>query len=516
MQAKETMPPLAGGALILLTLALSMATFMQVLDTTIANVAVPTIAGNLGASTSQGTWVITSFGVANAISVPISGWLARRVGEVRLFLISTIGFVITSWLCGIAPSLEAMILFRVLQGALAGPMMPLSQSLLLAAYPNDKKNMALALWSMTVVVAPIFGPILGGWISDEWHWSWIFFINIPIGIAVAGICWLTMRKRETHTLQLPIDKLGLFLLVIGVGSLQLMLDRGKELDWFNSTEIVALCVVAVVALVYLVIWELYDEHPVIDLNLFRSRNFTVSVICISVAFILYFGVVVLMPLLLQTQMGYTATQAGLATAPVGILPVLLSPLIGKFGNRIDMRWLVTLSFLVFAITFYWRTTFEPGMDFHWVVWPQFVQGLAVACFFLPLTTISLAGLRPDQIANASSLSNFLRTLGGSVGASIVNSTWEQREGLHHARLTEHINQFDPATQQTLTTLGAHGVGREQGLGLIAMDISKQGYFIAVNEIFWIGAIMFIVLIGLIWFARPPFRPAGGAGASGAH
>lgn len=516
MAVAQPLPPLQGGTRLLVTFALSMAVFMQVLDTTIANVAVPTIAGNLGASTSQGTWVITSFGVANAIAVPISGWLARRVGEVRLFLISTIGFVITSWLCGISPTLGSLIVFRVLQGALAGPMMPLSQSLLLGSYPSDKKNMALALWSMTVVVAPIFGPILGGWISDQWHWSWIFFINIPIGIAVAGITWVTMRKRETKTLQLPIDKLGLFLLIIGVGSLQLMLDRGKELDWFGSTEIIVLCVVAVVALVYLVIWEIYDDHPIIDLYLFKSRNFTVSVICISVAFILYFGVVVLMPLLLQTQMGYTATQAGLATAPVGILPVLLSPLIGKFGNRIDMRWLVTLSFLVFAGTFYWRTTFEPGMDFNWVVWPQFVQGLAVACFFLPLTTISLAGLRPDQIANASSLSNFLRTLGGSIGASIVNSTWDHREGLHHARMTETINPFNPATQQTLHTMAEHGIGREQGLSLIAMDITKQGYFIAADEIFWIGSILFLVLIGLIWFARPPFRPAGDAGASGGH
>lgn len=509
-------PPLEGGTRLLVTFALSMAVFMQVLDTTIANVALPTIAGNLGASTSQGTWVITSFGVANAISVPISGWLARRVGEVRLFLIATIGFVITSWLCGIAPTLGTLIVFRVLQGALAGPMMPLSQSLLLASYPDDKKNMALALWSMTVVVAPIFGPILGGWISDEWHWSWIFFINIPIGIATATICWITLRKRETRTLQLPIDRVGLFLLILGVGSLQLMLDRGKELDWFNSTEIVILAAVAVIALVYLVIWEIYDEHPVIDLGLFRSRNFTVAVISISIAFILYFGVVVLMPLLLQTQMGYTATQAGLATAPVGILPVLLSPLIGKFGNRIDLRWLVTLSFMVFALTFYWRTTFEPGMDFRWVVWPQFVQGLAIACFFLPLTTISLAGLRPDQIASASSLSNFLRTLAGSVGASLVNSTWDQREGLHHTRLTEHITAFDPSTQQALQAYGSHGIGQEQGLALIANDITRQGYFLAANEIFWISAILFIILTGLIWFARPPFRPAGSTGASGAH
>lgn len=508
-------PPLEGGARLLVTFGLALAVFMQVLDTTIANVAIPTISGNLGASNSQGTWVITSFGVANAISVPITGWLARRFGEVKLFLISTIGFVITSWLCGLSNSLEMLIFFRILQGALAGPMMPLSQSLLLSSYPDDKKNMAMALWSMTIVVAPIFGPILGGWISDQWHWSWIFFINIPVGILSIVISFIFLRKRESQTFLLPIDKVGLCLLVLGVGSLQMMLDRGKELDWFNSTEIIVLAVMAVIALIYLVIWELYSEHPVIDLSLFKYRNFTVGVIAISVGFILYFGVVVLMPLLLQTQMGYTATQAGLATAPVGILPVLLSPLIGKFGHRIDMRILVTFSFVIFAVSFFWRTTFEPGMDFAWIAWPQFVQGLAVACFFLPLTTITLSGLRRDQIASASSLSNFLRTLAGSVGTSLVNSSWDHREGVHHTQLTEHINAFDPATQFALQTYQHNGLGQEQSMALIATEISKQGYFISAIEIFWVSGILFVIMCSVIWLARPPFKPAG-SGAGGAH
>ncbi|MCW3479379.1 DHA2 family efflux MFS transporter permease subunit [Neisseriaceae bacterium JH1-16] len=508
--------PLEGSARVWVTLGLSLAVFMQVLDTTIANVAIPTISGNLGASTSQGTWVITSFGVANAIAVPITGWLAKRLGEVKLFLIATLGFVASSWLCGIAPNLELLILFRVLQGALAGPMIPLSQSLLLAAYPNEKKGMALALWSMTVIVAPIFGPILGGWISDNWHWSWIFFINIPVGFLSAAITWKFLRQRETPLVHLPIDRIGLMLLVVGVGSLQLMLDRGKELDWFNSTEVVALCIVAVIALSYLVVWELYDAHPVVDLSLFKSRNFTVGVVSISVGYFLYFGAVVLMPLLLQTQLGYTATQAGLATAPVGILPVLLSPIIGKHAHRLDLRWLVTISFFVFALSFLWRTTFEPGMDFVLVAMPQFVQGIAVACFFMPLTTMSLAGLRADQVASASSLSNFLRTLSGSIGASLFSATWDRREALHHTQLVEHVNPYNPATVHTLNQFSQAGIDQQPALGMLAREVTRQGYFIGANEIFWACAILFILMIGLVWFAKPPFRPAGGGAVDAAH
>ncbi|MGL6071381.1 DHA2 family efflux MFS transporter permease subunit [Craterilacuibacter sp.] len=503
------LPPLEGARRAWVTLALSLAVFMQVLDTTIANVAIPTIAGNLGASASQGTWVITSFAVANAIAIPITGWLAKRLGEVRLFLFSTLGFVVTSWLCGVAPNLEALILFRVLQGALAGPMIPLSQSLLLAAYPDAKKGMALALWSMTVIVAPIFGPILGGWISDNWHWSWIFFINVPIGLAAIAISWKELKGRETAITAQPIDTIGLVLLVLGVGALQIMLDRGKELDWFSSGEIIALTLVAVIALAYLVVWEKHNPHPVVDLSLFRHRNFRVGVLCLSVGFMLYFGTVVLMPLLLQTQMGYTATQAGLAMAPIGILPVILSPIIGKNAQRLDLRWIVTASFLMFAVCFYWRTTFNPQMDFAWVVWPQFIQGIAVAGFFMPLTMISLAGLRADQIASASSLSNFMRTLSGSIGTSLITTLWERREAVHHVTLASNVSVYDANTGTALTQMQAAGLSQQQAAALIANDITRQGFFISANEIFWLCAILFIALTVVVWFARPPFKPAGG-------
>ena len=497
--------PLQGGALAMLTLVLSLATFMLVLDSTIANVAIPTIAGDLGASSSQGTWVITSFGVANAISIPITGWLAKRFGEVRLFLIATLLFVLASWLCGIANSLEMLIVFRVLQGAVAGPIIPLSQSLLLNNYPPEKRGMALAFWSMTIVVAPICGPILGGWISDNIHWGWIFFINVPIGLAVVLISWKLLEGRESRISHQPVNTVGLILLALGVGALQLMLDQGRELDWFNSTEIVVLTIIAAVGLIALIIWELTDDNPVVDVSLFKSRNFTVGCVSTSLAFLVYSGTVVLIPLLLQQVYNYTATWAGLAAAPVGLLPILLAPIIGKFGNKIDMRILITVSFIVYALTFYWRAvTFEPEMTFMDVALPQFVQGLAVACFFMPLTTITLSGLPPEKMASASSLFNFLRTLAGSIGTSLTTFMWYNREAVHHTQLTEVINPYNPISQQFFQTMGSFGLSEEQTASYLARQITAQGFIIGANEIFLVSAITFISLVVLIWFAKPPF------------
>ena len=497
--------PLQGGALAMLTLVLSLATFMLVLDSTIANVAIPIIAGDLGASSSQGTWVITSFGVANAISIPITGWLAKRFGEVRLFLIATLLFVLASWLCGIANSLEMLIVFRVLQGAVAGPIIPLSQSLLLNNYPPEKRGMALAFWSMTIVVAPICGPILGGWISDNIHWGWIFFINVPIGLAVVLISWKILEGRESRISHQPVNTIGLILLALGVGALQLMLDQGRELDWFNSTEIVVLTIIAAVGLIALIIWELTDNNPVVDVSLFKSRNFTVGCVSTSLAFLVYSGTVVLIPLLLQQVYNYTATWAGLAAAPVGLLPILLAPIIGKFGNKIDMRILITVSFMVYALTFYWRAvTFEPEMTFMDVALPQFVQGLAVACFFMPLTTITLSGLPPEKMASASSLFNFLRTLAGSIGTSLTTFIWYNREAVHHTQLTEVINPYNPISQQFFQTMGSFGLSEEQTASYLARQITAQGFIIGANEIFLVSAITFISLVVLIWFAKPPF------------
>ncbi len=316
--------------MILGTLSLSLATFMNVLDTSIANVSLSAIGGDLGVSTTQVTWVITSFGVANAITVPLTGWLSQRFGAVRLFTASIALFSIASLMCGLATSLQELIAFRVIQGAVAGPMIPLSQALLLSSYPKAKAGMALAIWSMTTLVAPVMGPLLGGWITDNISWPWIFYINIPVGAFAAVVTWGIYRRRETARRKLPIDGVGLGLLVLWVGALQIMLDKGQELDWFHSSTIVALAVVAVVVFSVFVVWELVENpYPVVDLRLFKRRNFWTGTLALSLGYGVFFGNVVLLPLWLQQYMGYTATEAGMLTAPVGILALLLSPFVGR-------------------------------------------------------------------------------------------------------------------------------------------------------------------------------------------
>jgi len=497
------------------TLALSLATFMNVLDTSIANVSLPAIAGNLGASSNQGTWVITSFGVANAISVPLTGWLAQRLGAVRLFTASVLLFVLTSWLCGFAPSLEMLIFFRILQGLVAGPMIPLSQALLLGSYPPAKSGMALSMWSMTTLVAPVAGPLLGGWITDNYAWPWIFYINIPVGLAAAGVAWSVYRHRETPTRKQPIDSVGLGLLVLWVGSLQIVLDKGKELDWFHSPMIMAMALVAVIGFVVFLIWELTEEHPIVDLKLFKRRNFAIGAVTLSLAWLVYFGNVVLLPLWLQQFQGYTATAAGFALAPVGLLAVLLSPVVGKILPKVDPRWISTASFLVFTAVLLMRSEFTPQVDQWSIMIPTFIQGAAVACLFTPLLSVVVSGLEPARIPSATGLSNFVRITAGAFGTSITTTLWDDRATLHHAHLSEAITSASAETGDAFGLFAKLGLGAQQAAGQLNRFIDQQAATMAADDIFVGSALMFTLLIALVWLARPA-RAQAPADAGGAH
>lgn len=507
-------PPLQGSARVLGTLALSAATFMNVLDSSIANVSLPAIAGDLGVSPVQGTWVITSFAVANAIAVPLTGWLTQRVGQVRLFMTSVLLFVLASWLCGMAPNMPMLIAFRVLQGFVAGPMIPLSQTLLLSSYPPEKSGLAMAMWSITTLVAPVMGPLLGGWITDNISWPWIFYINVPVGMVAAALTWAIYRERETPTLRLPIDFVGLALLVLWVGALQLMLDKGKELDWFASPQIVSFAVVAVVGFVFFLAWELTEQHPVVDLSLFRRRNFWSGALATAVGYGLFFGNVVLLPLWLQQFMGYTATQAGMVLAPVGLLAIVLSPVVGVTMHRVDPRLYVTASFLVFGLVFWLRSLFTVETDFVTIMIPTLIQGIGMAGFFIPLVTITLSGLPPSRIAAAAGLSNFTRITAGAFGVSIATTAWEDRATLHHAQLAEHVNAARPVVEQTLGQLQAGGMNHEQALGFIDRLVTQQAYMISTQEIFYLSALLFVGLIPLVWLTRRVRGAAADAG--GAH
>ena len=512
---RAALPPLTGTPLVLGTLALSLAVFMNVLDSSIANVSIPAISGDMGVSPQQGTWVITSFAVANAISVPLTGWLTQRFGQVRLFITSIVLFVLSSMLCGLAPSMTVLIAARVLQGAVAGPMIPLSQALLLGSYAPAKSGMALAFWGMTTLVAPIMGPLLGGWISDNYTWPWIFYINIPIGAFAAWATWSVYQKRESATRKLPIDGIGLGLLVVWVGSLQIMLDKGKELDWFNSGQIVILTVVAIVAFIYFVIWELGSEHPVVDLSLFRTRNFSAGVVAISVGYGLFFGSLVILPLWLQTQLGYTATLAGEVMAPVGIFAIILSPLIGRIMPKVDVRWLASAAFGIFALVFFMRSAFTQNVDTATLMIPTVIQGGAMAMFFIPLTSIILSGQPAGKIPAAAGLSNFIRIMFGGIGTSITSTFWDRRTALHYARLSEHSGAHNPAFADAVQGLTAQGMPLQGAYAtldrLMMVNASTQG----ATDIFWISAILFLGLIGLVWLTKP-IRSSVALDAGGAH
>lgn len=508
-------PPLTGSQLILGTIALSLATFMNVLDSSIANVSIPAIAGDMGVSPNQGTWVITSFGVANAISVPLTGWFTRRFGPVRLFMASILLFVFSSWLCGLAPNIETLIAFRVLQGLVAGPMIPLSQTLLLASYPAAKAGTAMAMWAMTVLVAPVVGPLLGGWITDNISWPWIFYINIPVGILAAVFTWSIYRTRDAVPQKVPLDYVGLGLLVLWVGALQVMVDKGKELDWFQSGQIITLGVVAVVGFLFFLAWELTEKNPIVDLRLFARRNFWLATVALSVGYGLFFGNVVLMPLWLQQYMGYTATWAGIALAPVGVLAILLSPWVGKNIGKVDPRRLATVAFLGFGLVLWMRSHFNTQADFNTILVPTILQGAAMAFFFIPLQAIIFSGLQPQQMAAAAGLSNFVRITAGAIGTSIFTTAWENRAVLHHAQIAETVNGNSIAATQTLSNLGATGYSPDQALATVNRLVDQQAYTMAATDLFYLSSALFILLIGLVWLTQPKKGGAGGGGG-GAH
>ncbi|WP_322027743.1 DHA2 family efflux MFS transporter permease subunit [Burkholderia sp. BCC1977] len=509
-------PPLTGGKLVLATIAVALATFMNVLDSSIANVAIPTISGNLGVSVDEGTWVITLFSAANAVAIPLTGWLTQRIGQIRLFVAAIVLFVLSSWLCGVAPNLLVLLAARVLQGVVAGPLIPLSQAILLGSYSKEKSSTALALWSMTATVGPIAGPALGGWITDSYSWSWIFYINIPVGLFAAGVTWMIYRDRETQVRKLPIDKVGLMSLVVWVATLQIMLDKGKDLDWFSSPVICTLAVIAAISFVFFLIWEFTERNPIVDIRLFAVRNFRGGTIAISVAYAVFFSNLVILPQWIQGYLGYRSVDAGLVTAPLGIFAVLLAPLMAKIMPKSDARVLATLAFVGFAGVFFMRSHYTTGVDPYTLVLPTLLQGIPMALFFTPLTAIILSGLTPDRIPAAAGLSNFVRVFAGGVGTSLIATGWNDRTILHHARLAEQSSVNNPVYTSAVAQLQATlGGGVDQAAAFFERTLNAQAAMLALNDIFWVSSIIFIVIIPLVWLTRPG-KGGGGGMAAGGH
>ncbi len=514
-------------SLALTSVALSLATFMQVLDISIANVSLPTIAGNMGVSVNTATWVITSFAVSQAIALPLTGFLGRRFGEVKVFVWCTLAFVAASFACGMAQTMSMLVFFRIIQGAVCGPMYPVTQSLMIKVYPPYKRGIALAIISMVTVVAPIAGPVLGGWITDSYSWRWIFFINVPIGV-FASLAIRGQLRTLVEKIQHPrMDYVGLATLIVGVGLLQVVLDKGQQADWFHSTFIVVASVISVIAIAVFVIWELTDDDPIVDLRLFRHRNFAAGTLPFVLAYAAFFSISLILPLWMQRNLEYTAVWAGMATAPIGILPLMLTFFVGKYAGRMDLRLVASASFVAIGATCLLYSGMNLQVSFIHVAAMQLLLGLGVALFFMPVLTILLSDLEPHEIASGSGVATFLRTVAGSFAASIVTFLWDRGAAEHHATLAEHITPYSTTSRQFLETLGpAHP---SQSLAVVNHMITMQGFQISFNEIFHALGLIFIALVVVMWLAKPPFvakgpraptpepaPSAGGADAAGAH
>jgi DHA2 family multidrug resistance protein len=497
----EAPVPLTGAMLWVAALMLAAANFIAVLNLTIANVAVPNIAGSLGAATSQGTWVITSYAVGEAITVPLTGWLAGRFGSVRVFVGSMILFGLFSIVCGMSSSLGMLVVARVFQGLCGGPLMPLSQTLLMRIFPKEKMGAAIGLWSMTTLVAPVVGPILGGYLCDEYSWSWVFLLNAPIAIGFGWYAWKLLKRYQEAPRRSTIDLVGLGLLVVWVASLQLMLDEGKNLDWFASTQIVVLALTAVVGFAAFLIWELHEPNPIVDLRVFRHRGFTVSVATISLAFAAFFGVSVLTPLWLQSFMGYTATDAGLATAWSGVTALFVAPWVAHATTKRDPRMLVFIGVIWMGLITLWRTVANTDMGFWDVACPLMAMGIGLPFFFIPTTGLALGSVEEHEMDSAAGLMNFLRTLSGAFATSLVTSVWSDQATRNHAELVGMADR-DGSVRAMLSDGGMTTDAVNQALDYL---VTSQSVMLSTNQIMTVVGLIFVVAASIIWLAPRPGR-----------
>ena len=489
-------------------LVLAMSNFMVVLDLTIANVSVPHIAGNLGISPDQGTWIITSYAVAEAICVPLTGWLAQRFGVVKMFIWAMIGFGLFSVLCGLSMTLGMIVACRIGQGLCGGPIMPMSQTLMMRIFPPEQRPKAMGLWAMTTLLGPAMGPIVGGYISDNWSWHWIFFINLPIAVVCVLSAMAMLRPVETETANVPIDKMGLFLLIFWIGCLQVMLDIGRDHDWFGDPLIVVLAILAGIGFIVFIIWELTEEHPVVDLRVFRHVGYTSGVFTLALAFGAYFSGIVIIPQWLQMSMGYTATWAGILTAFTAMAAVMAAPLSARLIGKVDPRIMISGAVFWLGLMTLWRAHWTSGIDFWSMAAPQFVQGFAMPFFMIPLTTLTLGSVLPSETASAAGLQNFLRTMAIAIATSLTLTGWSDAQRVSRNDLAEVLQ---PADAQA--ALQGAGFSTEQIRQTISNMVEQEAIVIAVDHIFFISAVVMFIGALLVWLAP---RPSGPVDTSAAH
>jgi len=483
---------------------LAFSNFIVVLDMTVANVSIPHIAGSLGVSMDQGTWIITTYAVAEALTVPLTGWLAQRFGALRLYVICLGGFGFFSFLCGISTTLQMIVLCRIGQGLCGGLVMPLAQTLLLRLFPREDLPKAMLLSSMTVMLGPATGPNLGGFISDNFSWHWIFLINIPLVIALVAYALAVLRPIETPTRKVPVDVTGLTLMVVWIGCLQLMLDLGRNRDWFSDPFILALAIIAGVGFCAFMIWEITEEHPIVDIRVFRHGGFTFGVAALSLCFGGYFASIVVIPQWLQSSMNYPAVLAGFVTSCTALAALTTSQFASKAVSRgIDPRLLVSLAVAWLGCMSLVRSTWTNGTDFWHLAAPQLIQGLGMSFFMLPLSIISIGAVDPDEVATATGIQNFVRTLFVGLSTAMALTIWGDTQ--QEAR-NELVSKLQP--DSTMGTLTDAGFSTEQARGIISGIVEREAVVIAVDYVFLLSAAVFFLCALVVWLAP---RPKPGAG-----
>lgn len=500
----------------LIAAAVMFATFLEVLDTTIVNVSLPNIAGNLSATPEEATWALTSYLVANAIVLPLTGWLASFFGRKRLLTLAVVGFTATSFLCGLAPSLPFLVVFRLLQGLTGGVLQPMSQAIMLEAFPPEKRGRAMAFWALGIVVAPILGPVLGGWLTDNYSWRWVFYVNIPIGvISVLMTRAFIFDPPYLKDMKRKVDGVGIGLLAVGIGALQFLLDKGQTEDWFDSNLIRALAVTSAAAIILFIIHALVAKDPVLDLRVLKDRTYATGVFLMTVLGFVLFGSLVMIPLFLQTVLGYPAMQAGIAMAPRGMGSFLFMPLIGYLMGKLDPRKLVAAGLTIAGVTLYLLSSINLNAGYWDIFWPQFIQGSAMGLLFVPLSTMSMAAIPREKMGNATSLFNLMRNLGAGIGIAFVATTVSRSTTSHTTILAERVNAYSPQSQAAVNSarsmMIAHGsdwnTATTQAYGMVYGMIHRQAAMIAFIDIVRLLSAIFILAIPLVFIMRRPRHSA---------
>jgi MFS transporter, DHA2 family, multidrug resistance protein len=496
----------------LVSLSVVFATFMEVLDTTVVNVSLPHIAGSMSATPVEGTWTLTSYLVANAIILPMTGWLARQFGRKRLLLTAIIGFTCASIMCGLATSLSMLIIFRVVQGAAGGTMQPLSQAIMLEAFPPEDRGKAMAFWALCIVTAPILGPVLGGWLTDTYSWRWIFYINIPVGIVSLIMAKLFVfdppyLKRKTQS----IDYWGIGMLAVGMGALQLMLDKGQHEDWFSSNMIVVATIIAVVGLSAFIIREFLVLHPIIDLRVFKDRTYAIGVFMMTILGFVLYGSLVLLPIILQTLLGYSSLEAGVTMAPRGIGSMLFMPVVGMTIGRVGARKFLTAGILLCAGTLFWFGFLDMNAGYWDFFWPQFLQGISMSMVFVPMTTIAMDAIPRPEMGNATSIFNLMRNIGGSIGIATAATLLERYRQIHTNILGTHVTPYSPKTQMLMDQMrsgmmasGTDPVTATQRTHAMLFGmVQQQAAMLSFIHLMRLFGMLFVVIVPLILLAKPP-------------